>query len=182
MRRGAKSGGSRHSEHAPLCAEPTGRTAASEWLLAHRTTERTFIMTVMKFLNRLVGGASLGAVLVAGAMALGGSVAIGTQPAAAAGKLRRLLPGLCPGGSAALPRLCPQQVRGPTQHGVESGLRPALFLVHAQHGQQCVVAAEPSLQGVDRAVRRQWLPQRRQGSGQLNRPSDLTTAADRSAA
>ena len=42
-------------------------------------------MTGMDFLGRLVGGASLGAALVAGAMALGGSTTIGTQPAAAAG-------------------------------------------------------------------------------------------------
>jgi hypothetical protein len=41
-------------------------------------------MTTTNFVTRLVEGASLGAVLAVGAIALGGSVTIGTQPAAAA--------------------------------------------------------------------------------------------------
>ena len=41
-------------------------------------------MTTTNFITRLVGGVSLGAVLAVGAIALGGSVTVGTQPAAAA--------------------------------------------------------------------------------------------------
>lgn len=41
-------------------------------------------MTGTNFFKRLVGGASLGAVLLAGALALGGSATVSTQPAAAA--------------------------------------------------------------------------------------------------